>query len=115
MRGDEELLTIHSHLKGDSSHNEKHAHIEHANKMVVVSPLKREQCLSSSLSLSLFDDKKEKSVLKGLKINGTLNLDVSITERSVQMIMRLLIVETLHWEVNRVERTLKSGAFNEFR
>ena len=35
-------LVIHSHLKGEPDDNGIHVYIEHANKMSIVSPLKRQ-------------------------------------------------------------------------
>lgn len=42
MSEDEERLVIYSQPKGDSDDNKIHVHIEHANKIEVVIPLKRE-------------------------------------------------------------------------
>lgn len=42
MSEDEERLVIYSQPKGDSDDNKIHVHMEHANKIEVVIPLKRE-------------------------------------------------------------------------
>lgn len=54
-----------------------HVYVEHANKMGVVSPIKREQ----SLPTLLFGDGRDKSVLESSKVYDTLNLYVSTTKR----------------------------------
>lgn len=64
MSEDEERLVIYSQPKGDSDDNKIHVHIEHANKIEVVIPLKRESHLPPLLS----NDRRERSVLEGSRI-----------------------------------------------
>ena len=51
--------------------------IENMNKMGIVSPLEREQ----SLSTPLMDDGRKDNVLEGLEVNDTLGLDSTIMKR----------------------------------
>ena len=89
MREEGDELIVPSHLKNDSDDNKMHVCIAHANKMGVVSPLKREQHLPPSLS----NDSNERRVLDGSKINQMVDLNTSITEEGVVAVSCLLTME----------------------
>lgn len=55
-----------------------HVYVEHANKMGVVSPIKREQSLPTLLS----GDGRDRSVLESSKVYDTLNLYVSTIKKA---------------------------------
>ena len=69
-------------------------HIKHVNKIGIVSPLKGEK----SLPTSLFDDGRESSVFKGSKVNDMLKLYLLIMERGVVMVSFLLPMKALKME-----------------
>lgn len=45
-------------------------------------------------------------ILKGIKVNRMLDLDTMTLKMRIEMIMRLLRVETLHMKIRRVKKTL---------
>lgn len=81
-------------MKGEFGHNRMHVHIEHANKMAIISPLKREKNLPTLLS----DDGREMSVLEGSKVYDMLSFYASIVEKGVVMVSCILTVKTLNWK-----------------
>ena len=89
------------HTKGEFGHNRMHIRIEHANKMGLISFLKREQ----NLPTLLFDDGREKSVLEGLEVYDMLSLYASIMEKDVVMISCLL---TEKHSIGRAPRSKES-------
>ena len=91
LRGDEKRMAIHDHSKCNVTYNRVHVSIEHLYKMRVVSPSEKEQSLIPSLT----NDGGEKSILKGSKVDWTLNLDATVVERSVKARTILLTTEAL--------------------
>lgn len=71
--------------------------------MRVVSPLEKEQSLLPSLT----NDGGEKSILKGSKVDWTLNLDAIIVERSVKASTILLTMEALPLGGHPSQKNLK--------
>ena len=85
--------------------------IEHANKMGIVNPLKREK----NLPILFFDDGRKMSVLEGLEVYDILSLYASITKRCVITVSCLLIGKTLDQKSSQVKRTLEKNVLYKLR
>ena len=103
LEGDKEGLVVHGHFEYDNDNNWVHVRVEHFHNMGVISLLMRKQSLPPLVT----DDGWEKSILECTKFKKMIDLNATITKGSIKSITSLLIVETPHWEVSQVERTLR--------
>ena len=79
-------------MESNAKNNRVNVGIEHLHKMKVISPSKRKKSLTPLLT----NDSGERNILKGSKVDRMLNLDTTISERRIEMCMRLLTMKTLH-------------------
>lgn len=74
--------------------NRMHVCIEYANQMKIVSPLERKQGFPTPFS----GNGRKDGVLESSEVDDTLNLDSTITKKTIITLSCLLAMEALIWK-----------------